>query len=101
MEVDHVDVDRVIGDPLFQDMGAFVDQGEQAAADNLLIADRAPLKADLRRIILDQPGDFRIRLRSAAIRIDVDALSTLLPEPAQFADAVDHRSEENPTELQS
>src|SRR3546814_14513243 len=71
-------------------MGAFVDQGEQAAADNLLIDDRAPLKADLRRIILDQPGDFRIRLRSAALRIDGDAISTLLPEPAQFAAAVDH-----------
>ena len=77
------------GDVLFEDLGAFVDQGQQAALEDFLRADGAARVAEALGLALHQGVHFRVVLGlAAARRVGVVALAGLLAEAAEFAQAV-------------
>ncbi|MNR25754.1 hypothetical protein D3C85_1429200 [compost metagenome] len=91
VEVDQVDVVAAGGDVLFEDLRAFVDQGQQAAFEDFLLTDAAALVTEAFGLALHQRVHFRIVFGLAAARgIDVVALAGFLAEAALFAQAVVH-----------
>src|SRR5258707_138403 len=88
-QVDHVDIARLAGDAVFQDVGAFVDQGEDQALDDFLIGDLARGDAQLLAVGLDHLVDQLGRDGIALARlVVVPARAGLLAEAAQLAQLV-------------
>src|SRR5207245_6403917 len=88
-QVDHVDVRRAQRDPFLQDARALVDQGIDAALDDLPVGDLATLDAELLAVPDDQLLDGWVGDGVALARlIPVPARAGLLTEPTQLADAV-------------
>ncbi|MNT69963.1 hypothetical protein D3C72_2083130 [compost metagenome] len=77
------------GDVFLEDLGPFVDQCQQAALNNFLIAEGAPLIAQAFSDLHDEPIDVWVMHGfAAALGILVIATPGLLAKTAQFAQGV-------------
>ena len=89
---DQVDVARSKGEAFFEDPGAFIDEGEDAALDNLVSGERAALDAELPRHALDEERNLGIGDgRAAAFLVAIEARAGLLPEPSELANPIGNR----------
>ncbi|MNQ86810.1 hypothetical protein D3C85_1020120 [compost metagenome] len=83
---DHVDIAGTLGDALFENPRAFVDQRIQRALQQALWID---VRLRVRRQFIEQFGEFEIGLRHArTIRVQVEAGPALLPEAPGGTQAV-------------
>src|SRR5690606_34577139 len=88
-EVDDVDVGGAQGNALFQNAGAFVHQGIDAALDDFLVADLARSDAQFLAAFLDHAIDLGVGEGIPPARlIAVEASAGLLAEAAHFAQPV-------------
>src|SRR6185369_554312 len=89
VDVDDVDIAGPEREAFLQDLGALVDEGVDAALEDLLVADRAALDAPLLGGLRDERFDLGIRhRRAAALLVAIPAGARLLAEAAHLADAV-------------
>src|SRR5215467_3305836 len=91
VQIGHVDVARTQRDTLLEDARALVDEGPQAALQDLVVADLPPLDPAL----LGAGGDERLHLgiglgRTAARLVAVPPRARLLAEAPLLAEAITH-----------
>src|SRR6266496_1060819 len=91
VEIGNVDVARAERDPLLENARALVDEGPDAARENLVVTDRPPRDA----AFLGAGGDHRLHLgvrlgRARAGFVAVPAGARLLAEAPLFAELVAH-----------
>src|SRR5262249_5122432 len=88
IQVDDVDIDRSERVALFQDSGSLVDQGIDAAIDNLFGRDLPLLDPGFGGPFSDQVGHFRVAVGPAILIILVPARAGLLPVTAHLTQPV-------------
>src|SRR5690606_1049025 len=83
VDIDDVDIAGTLGNALFQDLGAFVDQRVHGALDDVFIGQRAALRALFLRGGFQNGRQLRVGQRGArTLLVDVEALAGLLTQHA-------------------
>src|SRR5690554_5341587 len=90
VDIDDVDIAGTLGNALFQDLGAFVDQRVHGALDDVFIGQRAALHALFLRGGFQNGRQLRVGQRGArTLLVDVEALAGLLTQHAGFGHLVE------------